>query len=184
MHIQDEKSPKQAWDILVKMYSTNTQVRKMQLKQELHNLQKNKMNINDYSTKVKNLADALASIGALIDDEDLVAVTLNGLGKDYSQFRTSIAVRKTFPNFQDLITLLISEEMRVVGTSSNGGSQESVFYSNFNRGRGRGAKTSFRGRHGSSHGGHHKHEAQSHGGGRGNFRGRGSRGGCGGSHRG
>jgi len=65
-------------------YSTNTQARKMQLKQELHNLQKNKMNINDYSTKVKNLADALASIGAPVDDEDLVAVTLNGFGKDYS----------------------------------------------------------------------------------------------------
>ncbi|CAK9860584.1 unnamed protein product, partial [Sphagnum jensenii] len=29
---------------------------------------------------------ALASIGAPVDDEDLVAVTLNGLGKDYSQF--------------------------------------------------------------------------------------------------
>jgi hypothetical protein len=71
-----------------------------------------------------------------------VAVTLNGLGKDYSQFRTSIVVRKTFPNFQDLITLLISEEMKVVGTSSNGGSQENVFYSNTNRGRG--GKTSFR----------------------------------------
>jgi hypothetical protein len=47
----------------------------MQLKQELHNLQKNKMNISDYSTKVKNLANVLASIGAPIDDEDLVAVT-------------------------------------------------------------------------------------------------------------
>jgi hypothetical protein len=122
VHIQDAKSPKQAWDTLVKMYSTNTQARKMQLKQELHNLQKNKMNINDYSTKVKNLADALASIGTPVDDEDLVAVTLNGLGKDYSQFRTSIAVRETFPNFQDLITLLISEDMRIVDTSSNGGS--------------------------------------------------------------
>jgi len=33
VHIQDEKSPKQAWDILVKMYNTNTQARKMQLKQ-------------------------------------------------------------------------------------------------------------------------------------------------------
>jgi hypothetical protein len=77
------------------------------------------MNINDYTTKVKNLADALASIGAPVDD-DLVAVTLNGLGKYYSEFRTSIAVRETFLNFQDLITLLISEEMRVVGTSSNG----------------------------------------------------------------
>jgi uncharacterized spore protein YtfJ len=144
VHIQDAKSPKQAWDTLVKMYDTNTQARKMQLKQELHNLQKNKMNINDYSTKVKNLADALASIGAPIDDEDLVVVTLNGLGKDYSQFYTSIVVRETFPNFQlDLITLLISEDMIIVGTSSNGGSQESAFYSNTNRGRGRGGKPHF-----------------------------------------
>ncbi len=66
--------------------------------------------------------------------------------------------------------------MRVVGTSSNGGSQESAFYSNTNRARSRGGKTSFRGRHGSSHGGHHQHEDQPHGGGRG------SRGGCGGGH--
>ncbi len=58
----------------------------------MHNLLKNKMNISDYSTKVKNLADALASIGAPIDDEDLVAMTLNGLGKYYNQFPTSIAV--------------------------------------------------------------------------------------------
>jgi len=128
------------------------------------------MNISDYSTKVKNLADALASIGAHVDDEDLMAVTLNGLGKYYSQFRISITIRETFPNFQGLITIFISEEMRIVGTSSNGGSQESVLYSNFNRGRGRGAKTSFRSQHESSHGGHHQHEGQSHRGGGGNFR--------------
>jgi hypothetical protein len=42
------------------------------------------MNISDYFTKVKNLADVLASIRAPIDDEDLVAMTLNSLGKDYS----------------------------------------------------------------------------------------------------
>jgi hypothetical protein len=57
------------------------------------------MNINDYSTKVTNLADAFTSIRAPIDDEDLVAVTLNGFGKEYNQFRTSIVVRKTFPDF-------------------------------------------------------------------------------------
>jgi len=84
MHIQDAKSPKQAWDTLVKMYSTNTQACKMQLKQELHNLQKNKMNISDYFTEVKNLVDAITSIGTHVDDEDLVAITLNGLGKNYS----------------------------------------------------------------------------------------------------
>jgi hypothetical protein len=79
------------------------------------------MNINDYSTKVKILADALTSIKAHVDDEDLMAVTLNGLGKYYSQFHTLIVVRETFPNFQNLITLLISEEMRIVDISSNGG---------------------------------------------------------------
>jgi hypothetical protein len=80
------------------------------------------MNINVYSIKVKNLVDVLASIGAPIDDEDLVAVTLNGLGKNYNQFHTSITIQETFPDFQDLITILISEEMRIVSTSSNGGS--------------------------------------------------------------
>jgi len=118
VHIQDAKSPKQGWDTLVKMYNTNTQACKMQLKQELHNLPKNKMNISDYSTKVKNLVDALASIRAPVDDENLMAMTLNGLGKYYSQFCTSIVVQQTFPDFQDLITLLISEEMRLVSTSS------------------------------------------------------------------
>jgi hypothetical protein len=125
------------------MYSTNTQAHKMQLKQELHNLQKNKMNINDYFTKVKNLVDALASIGAPVDDEDLMAVTLNGLGNDYNQFRTSITIQETFFDFQDLITLLISLEMIIVGMSSNERSQENVFYSNTNRGKNRGGKTSF-----------------------------------------
>jgi hypothetical protein len=84
VHIQDAKSPKQVCNTLVKMYNTNTQARKMQLKQELHNLQKNKMNISDYFTMVKNLVDAFVFIEAPVDDEDLMVITLNGLGKDYS----------------------------------------------------------------------------------------------------
>jgi hypothetical protein len=42
------------------------------------------VNISDYSTKVKNLIDVLVSIGAPTNDEDLMTVTLNGLGKYYS----------------------------------------------------------------------------------------------------
>jgi hypothetical protein len=37
VHIQNAKSPKQTWDTLVKMYISNTQARKMQLKQKSHN---------------------------------------------------------------------------------------------------------------------------------------------------
>ena len=54
----------------MKLYSTNTTARKMQLKQELHNVQRNKLSINK-SMKVKGLADSLGSIGVLVDDEDL-----------------------------------------------------------------------------------------------------------------
>jgi hypothetical protein len=71
--------------------------------------------------------------------------------------------------------------MIVIGTSSNGGSQESAFYSNSNTSKSISVKTSFRGRHGSSHGGHHQHEGQSHGSGRETFRGIGS---CDGRHQG
>jgi len=44
------------------------------------------MNISDYSTKVKNLTDVLTSIRAPVDDEDPVAVTLNGLGNTIASF--------------------------------------------------------------------------------------------------
>ena len=52
-HIQDASTPKEAWDTLSKMYSINTQARKMQLKQELHNVQRESMSINDYHMYVK-----------------------------------------------------------------------------------------------------------------------------------
>ena len=68
----------------------------MQLKQELRNVKKMHLSINDYSLKVKGLVDALASIGSPVEDNDLVSVTLNGLSKEYDQFRTSIPELKKF----------------------------------------------------------------------------------------
>ncbi len=49
--------------------------------------------------------------------------------------------------------------MRIVSISSNGGSQENVLYSNYNRSTGKGDKTSFLRRYGNSHGDHHQHES-------------------------
>jgi hypothetical protein len=80
------------------------------------------MNINDYSTKVKNLVDVFTSISATIDDEVWVAVTLNGLGKYYWQFWTLIEIQETFFDFQELIIVFTSEKMRIISTLSNGGS--------------------------------------------------------------
>ncbi len=77
-------------------------------------------------------------------------MTLNGLGKNYNQFQTNF--KKHFLIFQKLITLFISEEKKIVGISSNEGSKESAFYSNTNRGKDRGGRTSSQGQHRNSHG--------------------------------
>jgi hypothetical protein len=75
VHRQDAKVPKQVSNTLVKMYSTNGQVCKMEFNKKLHNLQKNKLSINDYPMNVKNLIDVFASIGIHVDDDDLVLVS-------------------------------------------------------------------------------------------------------------
>ena len=92
-HIQECTNAKDAWDTLVKLYGTTTLARKMQLKQELSNVKKGNLSINDYVLKVRNIVEKLGSIGVAVEDEDMVLVVLNGLGKDYTSFQTSIGVR-------------------------------------------------------------------------------------------
>ena len=82
MHIHDVEMPKEAWDTLVKLYSTSTTMCKMQLKQELHNMQRKNLNINEYSMKVEVI----------------------------TQFRTFIGVCETFLYFQGLDALLLLSE--------------------------------------------------------------------------
>jgi hypothetical protein len=50
------------------------------------------MNINEYFTKVKIFTNVFAFIRTFINDEDLVAMTLNYPRKDYNQFQTLIVV--------------------------------------------------------------------------------------------
>ncbi len=68
------------------------------------------MPINEYSLKIRGIVESLASINAFVDDDDLVNVCLNGLGKEYKPFKTSITVRENVPNFWDLVSMLIVEE--------------------------------------------------------------------------
>ncbi len=48
------------------------------------------MNISDYFTNVKNLPNVLASIGAHVNDGELVVVTLNGLGNIIISFKLQL----------------------------------------------------------------------------------------------
>ncbi|MCO5546845.1 hypothetical protein L7F22_000282 [Adiantum nelumboides] len=82
-HIQDAMSPKESWDILVKMFATNTKARKIQLKNELHTIEQKNMSINDYALKIKSICESLASINVTMEDDDKVKVCLHGLKPQY-----------------------------------------------------------------------------------------------------
>jgi len=49
----------------VQMFQTNTKARKLQLKQELHTVEKD-MSINDYALKIKGIVKSLASINVSV----------------------------------------------------------------------------------------------------------------------
>ena len=74
-------------------------------------MKKGTMTVNEYVLKVRSIADAFAAIDAMLDDDDLVLSTLGGLNneKAWKSFVTFIYVRKPFPDFDELISLMITE---------------------------------------------------------------------------
>ncbi|MCO5593096.1 hypothetical protein L7F22_047102 [Adiantum nelumboides] len=109
-HIQDAISPKQTWDMLVSVDTTNTKAKKIQLKNELNTVKKENLSKNDYTLKIKGIVESLASIGVQVEDDDQVEVCLRGLMPAYKQFKTSIQTRENIPYFADLVPILVVEE--------------------------------------------------------------------------
>jgi hypothetical protein len=104
-------------------------------------MEKKKMSINEYSLKIKGIVESLASINVFVDGDDLVSVCLNGFGKEYKPFKSSIIVRENVPNFRDLVSMLIVEEKTLnedCSTQNKNNVEQQAFYSNVGRGRGTG----------------------------------------------
>ena len=94
-HIQSAGTSKEAWEALEKLYHSNTKSRKIQLKKEFNNMKKaGSTSLNDYLLKIKEITDALGSIGAQSNDDDVVSATFNGLKDDekWKPFSTSIYI--------------------------------------------------------------------------------------------
>ena len=56
-HIRDAKTPKEAWEYLKKIFAANTTAHKLQLRQELKNIQQKDMFVSYYTTKIKSICD-------------------------------------------------------------------------------------------------------------------------------
>ena len=109
-YIRDSKTPKEAWEKLKKIFAANTTARKLQLRQELNNIQQRDMSITGYTLKIKELCDALGSIDVVIDDNEMVQIWLGNLAPRFNTMRTTILTRENTPSFFDLQSILLVEE--------------------------------------------------------------------------
>jgi hypothetical protein len=70
-------------------------------------------NVNDYSRKMKGMADALRDLGEPVSDRTFVLNILQGLNNWYDHLKTFLKRVVPFPSFHDVCNDLLLEEITI-----------------------------------------------------------------------
>ena len=68
------------------------------------------MTVANYTTKMKEICNALGSINVIMDDDEMVQICLCGLAPWYEPIQTAICMREKPPSFFDLQSMLMVKE--------------------------------------------------------------------------
>jgi hypothetical protein len=98
-YIRDAGTPKAAWENLKKIFAASTTARKLQLRQELSNLRQWDLSVANYTLKINEICDSLASINVNIDESEKVQICLGSLASKFGAFRTVVCTREATPSF-------------------------------------------------------------------------------------
>ncbi|KAH7331441.1 hypothetical protein KP509_20G033300 [Ceratopteris richardii] len=80
--------------------------------------------IYDYVAEIRKITDDLASINCTVDDDDM-----------YKSLDTSISVRGTMPDFDELVALCMTKEVKLgLNASGSGNSRDYAFFQHRGRG--------------------------------------------------
>ncbi|KAI0523113.1 hypothetical protein KFK09_005503 [Dendrobium nobile] len=118
----------------------------IQLKNELHSIQKKDRTIHQYLDQIKILVDDIAAAGSKLDTEDVIPYILNGLPTEYNPFKTAIRTSLSPISLDTLYSLMCSEEINLQHERLQEGKTQSdaaAFLSTRNN---RGRSTRYRGR--------------------------------------
>ena len=108
--IRVAKTLKEAWGHLKKIFVANTATQKLQVCQELNNMQQRDMSIINYTLKFKELCDALGSINDIINDDEMMQNFLRSFAPWFGTIKSTILAREKPPSFFDLQSILLVEE--------------------------------------------------------------------------
>ena len=108
-YVRDAQTPKGAWENLKKIFAASTTARKLQLRQELSNLQQRDLLVADYTSKIKDICDSLAPIEVNIEESEMVQICLGGLASKFGAFRTAVCTCVITLVAKCLISLFFNE---------------------------------------------------------------------------
>ena len=115
-YIKDAETRKEAWENLKRMFAASTTTRKLQLRQEVNNIRLEEMPVTDYTSKIKEICDALGSIDITVEEDKMVQICSRGLSQKYGSFRTAICTRENPPSLFKLQSMLLVEEKQTKAT--------------------------------------------------------------------
>ena len=109
-YIRDVKTLKDVWGNLKEIFAASTTTRNLPLRQELSCLRQRDLSMADYTSKIKDICDSLASIDMNIDEGEMVHICLEELASKFGTFRTVVCTRENMSSFFDLQSMLLVEE--------------------------------------------------------------------------
>ena len=137
------------WKVLENRFSSISRSHVLNLKGEFHNIKKGTDLVDLYLQKIKVVRDKLLAVGVIMDDEELLDITLKGLLKEYNAFRSTIRTRSTHVSFNELSTMFnvedeslndgseIKDTIFAMAATTTPKPNNNGFNQFFNRGRGR-----------------------------------------------
>ncbi|GMP33728.1 hypothetical protein CsSME_00006921 [Camellia sinensis var. sinensis] len=99
----------EVWFALHKKFISLSRSHIHQLKNKLNSIVKKSNSMEEYLSKIKEIVNQLALALVVIDDEDLVLLTLNGLLDEFDAFKTTIRARSGAISMEELSSFFCSE---------------------------------------------------------------------------
>ncbi|XP_048323217.2 uncharacterized protein LOC125420615 [Ziziphus jujuba] len=96
------KTLRRLWTAIEGMYSCQSEVLMLQLRNKLPTTKKGSMKILDYCKKMKKIADCMCAGGFSISKKELVMCILTGLGPEYDTVRVNYTSRPPLPSLQEV----------------------------------------------------------------------------------
>ncbi|KAB2607265.1 hypothetical protein D8674_006982 [Pyrus ussuriensis x Pyrus communis] len=104
---------RELWAKLESRLAAASQSHIHELRSRLRCISKGDSTAAQYLQQIEAIADALASVGAPVEDSELISVTLHGLPPDYDSFVDAIQFRLGSTTIDELHGLLLSKEIQL-----------------------------------------------------------------------